>query len=113
MLRFVLSAMAVAGILATTLPAFANPATAADHAPSCGGRQSAARPTGTGPVVAIGCAGGLTATTPRSSPLGPAGASGMGMSLLWAGGALLRAATAPGGQRTAAFARWWMRSARA
>jgi hypothetical protein len=34
MLRFVLSAMALAGILATTLPAFADPppATAADHA---------------------------------------------------------------------------------
>ena len=32
MLRFVLSAMAVSGILATTLPVFADPATAADHA---------------------------------------------------------------------------------
>jgi hypothetical protein len=55
MLRFVPATMAFAGILVTTLPAFANPATAAD--PSCGGRHSAARPTGTGPVVAIGCAG--------------------------------------------------------
>ena len=34
MLRFVLSAMALAGLLATTLPAFADPptATASDHA---------------------------------------------------------------------------------
>jgi hypothetical protein len=32
MFRFVLSAMALAGILATTLPAFADQATAADHA---------------------------------------------------------------------------------
>jgi hypothetical protein len=32
MLRFVLSTMAVAGILATMLAAFADPATAADHA---------------------------------------------------------------------------------
>jgi hypothetical protein len=56
MLRFVLSAMAIAGILATTLQAFA------DHfqqrrliIPELRPRHSAARPTG--PVVAIGWAG--------------------------------------------------------
>ena len=56
MLRFVLSAMALAGILATTLPAFADPptATASDHA------QAAAATTAPPAPPALG----------RSSPSG-------------------------------------------